>query len=165
LSDRLGFFNASYMVGIEWIVRVAIVLQHSDLSNNEVLSPIINRSRLLSMGATLGLCLSIGAAYADNYSDTVTVFKNAGESASLFENSYAYAVFPSIGEGGFVVGGAHGDGRVYVPRPHSYPLLQGDRRSGSVPSVPAANEYLGVASLVPSTRLSSRAKKFGVLYE
>jgi len=74
----------------------------------------INRNRFLCATATLGLCLSIGTAYADNYSDTVTVFKTAGESASFFKNSYAYAVFPTIGEGGFVVGGAHGDGRVYV---------------------------------------------------
>ncbi len=73
-----------------------------------------HRNRFLSMGAGLGLCLSIGAAHADNYSDTVSVFKNAGESASFFENSYAYAVFPTIGEGGLVVGGAHGDGHVYV---------------------------------------------------
>jgi lipid-binding SYLF domain-containing protein len=74
----------------------------------------INRNRLLSVGATLGLCLSIGTAYADDYSDTVSVFKNAGASAAFFSNSYAYAVFPTIGEGGFVVGGAHGDGHVYV---------------------------------------------------
>ncbi len=74
----------------------------------------INRNRFLSFGAASALCLSIGTAHADNYSDTVTVFKNAGKSASFFENSYAYAVFPTIGEGGFVVGGAHGDGRVYV---------------------------------------------------
>jgi lipid-binding SYLF domain-containing protein len=74
----------------------------------------INRKRFLSLGAAFGLCLSVATAHADNYSDTVTVFKNAGKSASFFKNSYAYAVFPSIGEGGFVVGGAHGDGRVYV---------------------------------------------------
>jgi len=74
----------------------------------------ITSNRFLSLGAALGLCLSIGTAHADNYSDTVTVFKQAGKSAAFFDNSYAYAVFPTIGEGGFVVGGAHGDGRVYV---------------------------------------------------
>jgi lipid-binding SYLF domain-containing protein len=52
-------------------------------------------------------------ASADEYSDTISVFKNAGESASFFNNSYGYAVFPSIGQGGLVVGAAHGDGRVY----------------------------------------------------
>jgi lipid-binding SYLF domain-containing protein len=58
--------------------------------------------------------LVCGAALADDYDDTITLFKNAGQSASFFKNSYAYAVFPTIGKGGFVVGGAHGKGRVYV---------------------------------------------------
>ena len=53
-------------------------------------------------------------ALADPYSDTVTLFKNAGESASLFNTCYGYAVFPTIGKAGLVVGGAHGRGRVYV---------------------------------------------------
>jgi len=53
------------------------------------------------------------AAAADSYSDTVSLFKNAGESAAFFDNSYGYAVFPTVGKGGLVVGGAHGDGRVY----------------------------------------------------
>ena len=52
-------------------------------------------------------------ASADEYSDTISVFKNVGESASFFNNSYGYAVFPSIGKGGLMVGAAHGDGRVY----------------------------------------------------
>lgn len=62
------------------------------------------------------LLLSAGVAYADSYSDTVTLFRNAGESASFFSKSYAYAVFPTVGAAGFVVGGAHGKGRVYVHR-------------------------------------------------
>jgi len=52
-------------------------------------------------------------ASADEYSDTIGVFKNAGESATYFNNSYGYAVFPSVGKGGLVVGAAHGAGRVY----------------------------------------------------
>ena len=84
------------------------------ITTNEDFLFMIHRKRLLPLGATIGLCFSFGTAYSDNYSDTVTVFKNAGESARFFEHSYAYAVFPSIGEGGFVVGGAHGDGHVYV---------------------------------------------------
>jgi lipid-binding SYLF domain-containing protein len=60
------------------------------------------------------LLLAATAAHADKYSDTVALFKNAGDSAGFFRTSYAYAVFPTIGEGGFIVGGAHGTGRVYV---------------------------------------------------
>jgi lipid-binding SYLF domain-containing protein len=53
-------------------------------------------------------------AFADKYTDTITLFKNAGQSAAFFKNSYGYAVFPNIGKGGLVVGAAHGDGRVYA---------------------------------------------------
>ena len=60
------------------------------------------------------LVLGAGAAYADRYSDTIALFKNAGASAGYFSRSYGYAVFPTIGEGGFILGGAHGKGRVYV---------------------------------------------------
>jgi lipid-binding SYLF domain-containing protein len=60
------------------------------------------------------LLLAMGVAHADSYSDTVTIFKNAGQSAAFFQKSYGYAVFPTIGEAGFIVGGAGGKGRVYV---------------------------------------------------
>jgi lipid-binding SYLF domain-containing protein len=52
-------------------------------------------------------------ASADEYSDTISAFKNAAQSASFFNSSYGYAVFPTVGKGGLVVGAAHGDGRVY----------------------------------------------------
>ncbi len=66
-------------------------------------------------GFLLGAVLSVSGsgALADSYSDTVTLFKNAGESASFFSHCYGYAVFPTIGKAGLVVGGAHGKGRVY----------------------------------------------------
>jgi lipid-binding SYLF domain-containing protein len=53
-------------------------------------------------------------AHADKYDDTIALFKHAGESAVFFSNCYAYAVFPTIGAGGLVVGGARGRGQVYV---------------------------------------------------
>jgi lipid-binding SYLF domain-containing protein len=52
-------------------------------------------------------------SWAGNYEDTIKVFKNAGESGAFFNKSYGYAVFPTIGKGGFGIGGAHGSGRVY----------------------------------------------------
>ena len=64
--------------------------------------------------STTALVLCAGLAHADSYSDTVKLFRNAGESASFFSKSYAYAVFPTVGAAGFIVGGARGDGRVYV---------------------------------------------------
>jgi lipid-binding SYLF domain-containing protein len=55
---------------------------------------------------------------ADDYSDTVALFQNAGASAAFLTKSYGYAVFPTVGEGAFIVGGAHGTGRVYVHGKH-----------------------------------------------
>jgi lipid-binding SYLF domain-containing protein len=62
---------------------------------------------------TAALLLATGPALADKYDDTVSLFKNAGESSSFFGKSYGYAVFPTIGKAGLGIGGAHGEGRVY----------------------------------------------------
>ncbi len=40
-------------------------------------------------------------------------FSTATESAPYFADAYGYAIFPSIGKGGFFVGGAYGSGEVY----------------------------------------------------
>jgi lipid-binding SYLF domain-containing protein len=60
----------------------------------------------------------LGHAWADEYADTVKVFRNAGESGSFFGTSYGYAVFPTIGKGGIGIGGAYGKGRVYTGGNH-----------------------------------------------
>jgi len=57
-------------------------------------------------------------AYADDYADTIKVFRGAGESGQFFNKSYAYAVFPTIGKGGIGIGAAHGSGRVYAKGEH-----------------------------------------------
>lgn len=57
--------------------------------------------------------LVIQTASADDIADTLKIFREAGESASFFNKSYGYAVFPTIGKAGFVVGAAHGKGKVY----------------------------------------------------
>ena len=59
------------------------------------------------------LLLAAVTASADEYDDTIAIFKNAGESGKFFKNSYAYAVFPTVGKGGLGVGAAHGTGHVY----------------------------------------------------
>ena len=66
------------------------------------------------LGFFAAIVVAAGVANAGKYEDTISLFKNAGESASFFKHSYGYAVFPNIGEGGFVVGGAYGKGRVYA---------------------------------------------------
>jgi lipid-binding SYLF domain-containing protein len=59
------------------------------------------------------LFLLVGIARADDFTDTISLFRNAGQSGTFFQKSYAYAIFPTIGEAGFIVGGAGGKGRVY----------------------------------------------------
>lgn len=49
----------------------------------------------------------------DPYRTTIANFRKATPSASFFSNAFGYAVFPTIGKGGAVVGGAFGRGRVY----------------------------------------------------
>jgi lipid-binding SYLF domain-containing protein len=61
---------------------------------------------------TLMLLLPAASALADDFSDTKKMFENAGAS-NLFKSAYGYALFPTIGKAGFVVGGAYGKGRVY----------------------------------------------------
>ena len=65
-------------------------------------------------GVISALLLGSGVAYADDYDDTIELFKHAGESAVFFTDCYGYAVFPTIGAGGLIVGGARGQGQVYV---------------------------------------------------
>ncbi len=59
------------------------------------------------------LAFTAVTAHADEYVDTINLFKKAGKSETFFKNSYGYAVFPTVGKGGLVVGAAHGTGRVY----------------------------------------------------
>ena len=63
--------------------------------------------------AFAAMLLAAGPALADKYTDTISLFKNAGQSGAFFGKSYGYAVFPTIGKAGLGVGGAYGEGRVY----------------------------------------------------
>ncbi len=59
------------------------------------------------------------AAWANSYSEAIKVFSNAGESGRYFKTAYGYALFPTIGKGGlFLVGGAYGEGKVFVGDKH-----------------------------------------------
>lgn len=70
-----------------------------------------------------GVCLSFtvavpmalaGEVSSADVKKTIDTFKFKDPSIKArFESAHAYAVFPSIGKGGLVVGGARGDGKVY----------------------------------------------------
>ena len=74
--------------------------------------------RVLRIALLLSVVLTGPTAWADSYSDTIQSFRNAGKSGGFFNSAYGYAVFPTIGKGGFGIGGAHGRGRVYVQGQH-----------------------------------------------
>jgi len=58
--------------------------------------------------------LGTTAARAAGYEQTIAMFANTAQSGDFFDNSFAYAVFPAVGRGSFIVGAAHGDGRVFA---------------------------------------------------
>ncbi|WP_421977399.1 hypothetical protein [Roseivirga seohaensis] len=70
---------------------------------------------------TIGLCFSmqVNAQNKEKYDikkaqKTITQFKKVDNSLeTFFENSFGYAVFPSIGKGGIGIGGAAGKGVVF----------------------------------------------------
>ena len=73
----------------------------------------MNKRFLTILLALFSFALMANPARADEYTDTINVFKKAAESRDFFNKAYGYAVFPSIGKGGVGVGGAYGKGRVY----------------------------------------------------
>ena len=64
--------------------------------------------------SALMLLVFAAPAWADSCSDTITTFKNAGQSGEFFKTAYGYAVFPTVGKGGIGIGGAFGKGCVYA---------------------------------------------------
>ncbi|KPJ76878.1 MAG: hypothetical protein AMJ54_10210, partial [Deltaproteobacteria bacterium SG8_13] len=65
---------------------------------------------LLAMALLLSLS---GPALADNFTNTINTFKKSDQVQPFFKSAYGYAVFPTVGKGGFVIGGAYGKGQVY----------------------------------------------------
>ena len=73
------------------------------------MSLIIRSLLVLSLVAVFGQF-----AWADDDAEAVESFRQAGESGDFFDESYGYAIFPTIGKAGFGIGGAHGSGSVYA---------------------------------------------------
>ena len=77
------------------------------------MNQISRRSVLTVAMAALGWVSWIQPAWADEYDDTIALFKKNEETKKFFANAHGYAVFPKILKGAIGIGGAHGDGRVY----------------------------------------------------
>ncbi len=50
---------------------------------------------------------------ANSTSDAVNNFKKSTQVEKFFDQAYGYAIFPTIGKGGFGVGGSYGEGSVF----------------------------------------------------
>lgn len=74
--------------------------------------------RWMQSAIVLAMITLGSAVHADEFQDTIDIFKDAGESAAFFDQSYAYAVFPTVGRAGIGIGGARGTGRVFVGGKH-----------------------------------------------
>lgn len=72
------------------------------------------RRVLIATFIAMLLAVPLRSTWADEYQDTVKVFKDAGQSAEFFGKSYGYAIFPTVGKGGIGIGGAYGKGRVFA---------------------------------------------------
>ena len=68
---------------------------------------------ILTVAFLLGAATVSVAAEAEDYSKTINVFRDSSAVAKFFQNSYGYAVFPTIGKAGYVIGGSYGKGQVY----------------------------------------------------
>jgi lipid-binding SYLF domain-containing protein len=65
------------------------------------------------MAVISGISNVAAAAQAEDYSSTINIFRDSPVVTKFFNNSYGYAVFPTIGKAGFVIGGSYGTGQVY----------------------------------------------------
>jgi lipid-binding SYLF domain-containing protein len=77
---------------------------------------IVSRTILQVVGAVVALvaCAAVvSAQQVEDYSSTVAEFSKSPVVARYFDSAYGYALFPTIGKGGFLVGGAYGKGQVY----------------------------------------------------
>ena len=59
------------------------------------------------------LTFPLTPATADDYTDTIELFIKSDAVKPFFNEAYGYAVFPLIGKGAIILGGAYGAGRVY----------------------------------------------------
>ena len=72
----------------------------------------LNRFSILMIMFILALALA-NPVQADKFTDTIEVYKKSESVQPFFKSGYGYAVFPTVGKGGMVIGGAYGKGQVY----------------------------------------------------
>ena len=80
----------------------------------------MNRLRPMAVGIIAALCITASPAAAqdeDEVAETIQKFEEGDPGIQAwFTEAYGYAVFPSVGKGGFGIGAARGKGLVYEQR-------------------------------------------------
>ena len=71
-------------------------------------------NKVLMFLITLLFLVAVFPAKADSYSQSIENFKSSDVTKDFFSKAYGYAVYPTIGKGGFGIGAAHGKGLVYL---------------------------------------------------
>ncbi|MFK8018941.1 MAG: YSC84-related protein [Pseudomonadales bacterium] len=75
----------------------------------------MKRAGLFCLALITGMMAFQASAEAPDakYEQVITMFRASTVTQPYFEHSYGYAIFPTVGKGGFVVGGAFGKGKVF----------------------------------------------------
>ncbi len=73
----------------------------------------MTRFRYIFVALILSVFGVASAHAAEDYSETINIYKGSPVVKPYFSTAYGYAVFPTIGKGGVGIGGAHGKGQVY----------------------------------------------------
>ena len=71
-------------------------------------------ARLVSSTILALLILGPFDVRADQYSDATDLFRSTEMAVPFFDSGYGYAIFPTVGKGGFILAGGFGKGRVFV---------------------------------------------------
>jgi len=89
-----------------------------------------NRFKLLSLLLLLLSPQLQAAASLEKCLDTLEKFRSLGDVPEMMAESYGYAVLPTIGKGGFGIGGAGGTGCVFKQGRHSGNVSMGQLTIG-----------------------------------
>ena len=52
--------------------------------------------------------------FANTTENALKNFRQITNTAPFFKSAYGYAIFPTVGSGGFIIGGAYGKGQVFA---------------------------------------------------
>ena len=90
-------------------------MHHADMTIRSSLALLF--ALLLPIGCASSSSTGDAADVNKDYADAIEMFR-ASASGEFFNSAYGYAIFPTVGKGGVIVGAAAGGGRVYAQGRH-----------------------------------------------